>query len=196
MPARSSTLDIQFFEDSSRHALGVPEDVVTGFYHPLLDDRIAPKDKARAFERWVTSHYAHRIPDVMAFPSPTVNEVRSRLVHYPSTDSTPESVSRAESMLYQEHDEVADTAVVERSQLFYTSIDIAVYKEVMRAAMWDASVWPRLRTKFVWCDRSVAETVLAACHFAQQVEEWPAGARQIEFVRFRGANHMVSARYM
>ena len=88
-------------------------------------------------------------------------------------------------MLYQEHDEVADTAVVERSQLFYTSIDIAVYEEVMRAAMWDASVWPRLRTKFVWCDRSVAETVLAACHFARQVEKWPASSRKIEFVRFR-----------
>ena len=94
-------------------------------------------------------------------------------------------------MLYQEHDEVADTAVVERSQLFYTSIDIAVYEEVMLAAMWDASVWPRLRTKFVWCDRSVAETVLAACHFARQVEKWPASSRKIEFVRFRGANHMV-----
>ncbi|KAI0732396.1 hypothetical protein C8Q72DRAFT_818612 [Fomitopsis betulina] len=176
--------------DSSRHALGVPEDVVTGFYHPLLDNRIAPKDKARAFQRWVASHYAHRIPEVMAFPSATVNEVRSRLVHYPSTSSTPESASRVETMFYQEHDEVADIPVVERSQLFYTSIDIAVYEEVMQAAMWDASVWPRLRIKFVWCDRSVAEAVLAACHFAQQVEGWPAGSRDVEFVRFRGANHM------
>ncbi|KZT65132.1 alpha/beta-hydrolase [Daedalea quercina L-15889] len=176
--------------DSSSHALGVPRKVVSGFYHPLFDARISDRDKGRAFERWVTAHYAHRIPEGVAFPEATVDEVRARLVHYPSTDSSPEHLSSAERMLYHEHDKVVEPEVAERSQLSYMGMDEAVYREVLQTAMWDASAWQRLRITLVWCDKSVAEAVLAACHFAQQVQQWPKDARKVEFVRFRGANHM------
>ncbi|KAH9835554.1 Alpha/Beta hydrolase protein [Rhodofomes roseus] len=178
------------FYDSNCNALGVSTHHVAGFYNPILDTRIPMKNKGRAFVHWVTAHYNHRIPEVLSFPHSSLIEVRPGLVQYPSTDSSSEYENSTERMLYQEYDEVTDTGVAERSQLFWMDFDVTVYKEMTELAMYDATIWPHLQIKLVWCDRSVVETVLAAWYFAQQMRDWPEGARKVEIVRFRGANHM------
>ncbi|KAH9937691.1 uncharacterized protein B0H18DRAFT_1091783 [Fomitopsis serialis] len=159
------------FLDGSCHALGVPMQAVAGLYHPLLDTRILAKDKGRAFQRWVTAYYAHRIPEIITFPFATLEEVRAGLVQYPSTDSSSEHMDSADRVLYQEHDEVTDSGVAERSQLLHMNFGEAVHREMVQLGMCDASTWPHLQTKLVWCDKSVAEV-------------------EVEFIRYRGANHM------
>ena len=79
------------------------------------------------------------------------------------------------------------------STLAFTRVDPSVYADNMQAALWDRRVWSGLRIVMVWCDATVGPTMYASWYLADMVAtRWPEGAREVEFVRFEGANHFVS----
>ena len=112
----------------------------------------------------------------------------------PISNPSPEHLATADRFSEEQRAEIVDDHVLTRSQKYYLSVDGAVYKEIMHDALWHSTVWPGLRVSVLWSDMSIPDTVLTnAWYVARQLRDhWPQGARKVDIVRFRGANHFVS----
>lgn len=121
--------------------------------------------------------------------------MKDRFSDNPIRDPQPEHVATAERISADQRAEIVDEFVTTRSHIFYLAVDRAVYGQVMHDALWHSSVWPDLRVSVLWCDMAVPDTIMTnAWYVARQLREnWPEGARKVDIVRFRGANHFVSA---
>ena len=182
------------FLDSSSHAFGVPHELLEQFMHPLRDPQVPPEKKGSAFERWVSGYYKHAIPPDDTLGSLTFDEVKGLFSDDPISDPPPEHLPTADRLPAKRRAEIVDDHVTTRSHIYYLGVDREVYGEVMHDALWHSTVWPGLRVSVLWCDMSVPDTVLTnAWYVARQLRDnWPQGARKVDVVRFRGANHFVS----
>ena len=178
--------------DSARHGLGVPPAIFEGLPTPGSDSDLPP-DSA---ERWLTwaVHYRHSKPVLDAFPTVTLDDLRTGVTNSPVETPSPNDVEARKRML-RSLDEIIDTGVIDRGQLLLQDVDPDIFAENVRAGLLDASTWPHLRVFLVWCDASVPETIYSSWYLLSQVDlEWPNTARKITNVRLRGASHFVSAR--
>lgn len=181
--------------DSSSHAFGTPHELLEPFMHPLRDPRVPDEQKGAAFERWVSGYYRHAIPPDDTLQSYTFDEVKGLFSENPISDPPPELVATADRLSADQRFEMVDEFVSTRSHFHFLAVDREVYRGIMHDALWNSSVWPKLRVSVLWCDMSVPETALANGWYLprQLQEDWPQGARKVDVVRFRGANHFVSA---
>lgn len=163
--------------------------------HPLRDPQIPPEKKGPAFERWVSGYYNHAIPPDDTLGSYTFDEVKGLFSDNPVSDPPPEHVATAYRFSAEQRAEIVDDFVTTRSHIYYLGVDRSVYRDITHDALWNSAVWPGLRVSVLWCDMSVPDTVLTNAWYVdrQLRENWPQGARKVDIVRFRGANHFVSA---
>ncbi|KAH9835551.1 Alpha/Beta hydrolase protein [Rhodofomes roseus] len=173
--------------DPSRHPLGIPSDAPSEqLYDPLSDAALTPEQKQAAFSSWISGYYKHEPSFLDSLPTSSREQLTAGLPRDPQTEPSP-TLTR---MSAEELAGVTDPAALAHSTLAFTRVDPRVYEENMQAALWDKTIWPRLRIALVWCDASVGPTMLASWYLANMVvTRWPAQGRRVELVRFEGANH-------
>ena len=181
--------------DSSSHGFGVPSDLTDYIVTPLRDPRIPLESKGISFERWVSGYYDHAIPPDADLHTYTYDEMKGLLVYSAVSNPPPEHVATVDRLSTTQRADLVDETVTARSHVAYVAVDRTVHGRILREALWDSTVWPNLRVSSIWCDMSVPDTVLTNAWYVdrQLRENWPQGARKIDIVRFRGANHFVSA---
>ena len=170
----------------------MPSNLTDYIVTPLSDPQIPRELKGTSFERWVSGYYDHAILPDADLGTYTFDELKKMLVYSAVGDSSPEHVATIDRLTTAQRADIVDESVTVRSHLDYVAVDRAVYGQIQREALWNATVWPKLRVSALWCDMSVPETCLAAWYLARQLRTWPQGAREVELVRFSGANHFVS----
>ncbi|KAH9924430.1 Alpha/Beta hydrolase protein [Fomitopsis serialis] len=148
--------------DPSPRVFGAPMLPIEDCFNPFYDTSSTPEETQKNFPEWVSSYYLH---------SPVV-------------------LDALHSDGYAELAKVLNADVIARSHIFYEFLDGEVYKDTMRRALHDTSIWPGLRVVLLWCDMSVSAVVMSSWGLLKEYHgDWPAGGRRIDAVRMKGANH-------
>ncbi|KAH9924426.1 Alpha/Beta hydrolase protein [Fomitopsis serialis] len=176
--------------DPSARAFGAPMIPFEDCYNPFEDASLTPDARQKSFPEWASGYYAHSPAILDALPSRAYAEACAGLSTNRIADPPPHQTPTLLRMSSDELGKVANEDVMAHSHMFYVFMDDKVYKDTMRRALHDTSVWPGLRVALLWCDMSVSATVMSSWGLLKEYQdEWPAGGRRIDAVRMKGANH-------
>ncbi|PCH43848.1 alpha/beta-hydrolase [Wolfiporia cocos MD-104 SS10] len=153
---------------------------------PVRDPALSAEQQGELFPHWVSGYYAHSPAALASLATLSRAELCAEL----AGDAAVDIKSTLDRMSPDELAATAEMSVTHRSHRPMHTVQRGVCADNLRAALHDSTICPRVRVSLVWCDMSVAETVLSSWTLARMVErEWPEGARKVEIVRMEGANH-------
>jgi len=176
--------------DPPYFALGADDPTLEEMYSPLRDPTIPPETLGGIFALWVSGYYTHSSSMLSSISTITRAEALGGMVRASIVDPPLHQQPSIQRMTSAELTEVADSGVVERSHMLMQNADRSVYDENMRRALFDATIWPRLRPVLVWCDMSPCDCVFASWYLQNLIaESWPSGGRNVDVQRMEGANH-------
>ncbi|KZT68307.1 alpha/beta-hydrolase [Daedalea quercina L-15889] len=177
--------------DPSPRVFGAPLTTLEDFdfYNPFTDPDLPPEAKIDFFPQWVSEYYSHSPTILYALADQSHGEMYAGFargsIANPPFHQTPTLLR----MSPEERDRVVNKDVLARSHIFWEILDSKVYTTNTRKALYDASVWPKLRVSLLWCDMSLALIVMATWGLLKDYQDWPANGRSIHTVRMKGANH-------
>jgi len=188
-----------FIYDTSQTTLGMSP--LEGLYHPFRDESLTKEEKMARFPAFISSYFTQSVIDQEDFKSPEFIRMllARKVVHSREgdSDSYHDLMPTTQRMSPDQLAEVADQAVMWRSQHLFQRIDLSIYQENFRAAILgcdserESIIWPRLRVHWLWCDMTISDAiycVIAAKNITEQNRQSQRG-RQVEFRRIENANH-------
>ncbi|OSD08611.1 hypothetical protein PYCCODRAFT_1448798 [Trametes coccinea BRFM310] len=158
-------------------------------YQPLHDLSLSPEDGMTLFDRWLSSHFTHG--DIWA-DGPSALAMRTADPEPPSLFATFTAEDLAE-LTYTPP--AAPTG--SDHQLMIAGMTHGTYGKLKDAAFFpdepgDAIPWPELEVRMLWGDKSFWESPWGVYLLSRELEEAKKEGRRtrdIELVRFKGANH-------
>lgn len=207
--------DMTSADCSSNILLGYPNHPM--HYFPMEDVSLTMEQRVAASARWLTGYYKHPALSVLddqdtengveldelefefrepiSFPLPTIQTINGEDLAINLAQSAVE-VGKAD--LYSARAQLVGFAQLHRRKAFFESRksrDSVENSSPYTGGNLKKDTWPGLETYFIWCDMSFAHAPLGALSLQNELNtarkkgEW---TRDVTFVRFRGANHLVS----
>ncbi len=162
-------------------------------YHPLHDLASPVEERLEKFGVWVSSYFTHG--DLFA-SGPKALEDRNAAEDLPPTVTTMSAEDIAES--------TSAAGAPGGSEDLFAKACFAhrVYESLRKRAFSLHDVraggddWRSVELRYIWCDRSIWEMPLLAWTLRKELEEVEkagGSVRAVDYVRFHGVNHFVSA---
>ena len=182
--------------DPSPHSAIGTQSYFDHVYNPICDSTLTREQQVTEFPLWVSGYYAHAPRLLASFADLSYEEVEASLSKKRVFNPPPLQVPTLQRMSADEVKAMTAKHVWARSQYIYQPdiTDMTLFRENTRAALQDASVWPRMRVRLVWAPMTVGEVALTAWDIASHAKVAQTnGGRPIQVVRSESGNHFVSA---
>ena len=180
--------------DGSYYFLGQPHPPLN-VYHPFQDPTLTMlEERVEAFDKWVVSYYPHEYP---VTPEGLARAAAAPLTMPPPTEPNMAEARHAPPGQVHERDMLVFQAAMTHG-IYANLKNLAFYPSASEKGQGEdrREDWTMLEVKYVWCDQSIWEMPWGVHLVQAEVEQARSEGRtirDIQFVRFRGANHFVSS---